>query len=183
MALRKEVVEKMKAAGFLKSEIDQLNDARTPSGEKQDLELIIQSATFEHALQTRKDWWANALKPKSLGGSGLTYNEAKKVLEGFYVKKKGRKFKRDFFLFLKQSYRPKEKITSRKKFQEAITAKSLIGKTMGKYGEKLKLRYAPHNATQKCSHCKGSGTLRNLYGRDQACIYCAGSGVEKHKFI
>ena len=180
MGLRKEIVQKMKEAGFLKSEIDQMNEARTPSGERQNLELIVQSATFEHALQTRRDWWTNALKSKSLGGSGLTYNEAKKVLEGFYVKKKGRTFKRDFWLFLKQSYRPRDKITSKKKFQEAITAKSLIGKTLGKYGSKLKARYSP---TKRCSHCSGTGTLRNLYGQNQTCIYCSGTGVEKQRFI
>jgi hypothetical protein len=181
MALRKEVVSRMKEAGFLKSEIDQLNDARKPDGEKQELDLIVNSATFEHALQTRRDWWTNALKPKALGGSGLTLKDAKKVLEGFYVKKRGRKFKRDFWLFLKQSYRPRDKITSKKKFQEAITAKSLIGKTLGKYGPKLKARYNPH--LRRCSHCRGSGTLRNLYGQNQNCIYCSGTGVERQRFI
>jgi hypothetical protein len=181
MALRKEVVSRMKEAGFLKSEIDQLNDARTPSGDRQDLELIIQSATFEHALQTRRDWWANALKPKAIGGSGLTMKEAKKVLEGFYVKKKGRKFKRDFWLFLKQSYRPKERIQSKRKFQEAITAKSLIGKTLGKYGPKLKARYAPH--LRRCQACRGTGSRRNIYGNSQICMTCAGTGVERQRFI
>ena len=181
MGLRKEIANQMKEAGFLPSEIRQLSEAKKPDGNPQDLDLITQSATFAHALQTRKEWWANALKPKSLGGSGLTYKEAKKVLEQFYVRKKGRKFKRDFWLFLKQSYRPRDKITSKKKFQAAITAKSLIGKTLGKYGERLKLRYNPR--LRRCSKCRGTGSMTNIEGRQQTCLFCGGSGVERQRFV
>ena len=183
MPLRKEIADQMKEAGFLPAEIRQLSEAVTPDGSPQDINLITQSATFAHALQTRRDWWASALKPKALGGSGMTYKEAKRALESFYVKKKGRTFKRDFWLFLKQSYRPKERIQSKRKFQEAITAKSLIGKILGKYGDKLKIRYAPRNATQKCHFCRGTGSLTNLEGRQQMCLHCSGSGVERQRFI
>jgi hypothetical protein len=181
VGLRRETVNEMKAAGFLKSEISDLNNARTPSGEKQDLELIVQSKTFAHLLDSRREWWENALKPKTLGGKGLTYKEAKKSLENFYEMKGKRKTHlRNFWSWLKISYRPKEKLQTKSQFKTAITAKSLIGKTIGKYGEKLKARYSP---TKRCSHCSGTGTLRNLYGQNQTCIYCSGTGVEKQRFI
>ena len=67
MGLRKEIADQMKEAGFLPSEIRQLSEAVTPDGSPQDINLITQSATFAHALQTRRDWWASALKPKALG--------------------------------------------------------------------------------------------------------------------
>jgi len=183
MALRKEIADQMRSAGFLPSELRQLSEAVTPSGNPQNIDLITQSETFAHALQSRRDWWENALKPKALGGSGLTYKEGKRVLEQFYIKKKGRHYKRSFWLFLKQSYRPHDKITSKETFQKAITAKSLIGKTLGKYGPKLKSRYAPKSMTRICSHCNGTGKLRNVYGQNQSCIYCSGSGIEKRRFL
>ncbi len=182
MALRKEIVEQMEAAGYLRSEIKQLRDATKPDGTPQDIDKITNSKTFAHALQSRRDWWTNALKPKALGGAGMTYKEARSALENFYVRKRGRHFKRDFWLFLKQSYRPRDKIISKKKFQEALTAKSLIGKELGKnYGGKLKARYNPH--LRRCSHCRGSGTLINLEGMRQDCLYCGGTGVERRRFL
>lgn len=184
MALRKETVKRMKEAGFLKSEIAALNDARKPDNSLQDTELIVQSATFEHALESRRKWWENALKPKTLGGSGMTYREAKKALENFYIMKGRRKLSvHNFWSFLKLSYRPKEKIQTKRKFQEAITKKSVIGKTLGSYGERLKLKYAPKSMLKKCHFCRGTGSMVNLEGRQQMCLHCSGSGVERQRFI
>jgi len=184
VGLRKEVADKMREAGFSSKELREFASAKTPDGSPQDIELIVQSETFEHMLSSRRDWFENALKSKKLGGLGLTYKEAIKLIDNFYVMRGRRKHKRDIWGWLKMSYRPKDKIQSKKKFQEAITFKSMVGKTLGKgYGDKLKIRYAPRNATQKCSHCKGSGTLRNLYGQNQTCIYCSGTGVQGQRFI
>jgi len=184
MGLRRETVNMMKEAGFLKKEIDDLNNARTPSNEKQDLDLIINSKPFAHMVEMRRLWWSNALKPKALGGQGLTYKEALKSLESYYVMKGHRRKKRDLWGWLKISYRPKDKIQSKKKFQEAITIKSLIGKALGRgYGERLKLKYAPKSMLKKCHFCRGTGSMTNLEGRQQLCLHCSGSGVERKRFI
>jgi len=180
VGLRKEVAQRMRDAGFTSKEIKEFASAKTPDGSPQDIDLIIQSNTFEHMLSSRRDWFENALKSKQLGGLGLTYKDATKLIDNFYVMKGKRKHKRDIWGWLKMSYRPKDKIQSKKKFQEAITFKSIVGKTLGKYGPKLKARYSP---TRRCSHCRGSGNLRNLYGQVQTCIYCNGTGVERQRFI
>ena len=185
MALRKEVAQRMRDAGFISRELKEFSEAKKPDGTPQDLNLIINSAPFEHMLESRRKWMENALKSKQLGGMGLTYRQATQIIEDYYSEK-GRRKKgvRSLWSFLKTSYRPKEKIQSRKKFQEAITKKSIIGKTLGPgYGEKLKIRYAPHSMTRRCSHCRGTGRLRNLYGNEQNCIYCNGTGVERQRFM
>jgi hypothetical protein len=184
MGLRKEVMERMLAAGMTRRECREFAAAKKPDGSPQDLDLVVNSAPFEHMLDSRRRWFESALKPKALGGMGLTHREATKIIDDYYVMKGKRRHKRDVFSWLRISYRPKDKIQSRKKFQDAITTKSIIGKTVGKnYGDKLKIRYAPRNATQKCSHCKGSGSLINLERRRITCIYCNGTGVEGRKFF
>jgi hypothetical protein len=185
MGLRKEVAQRMRAAGFISRELKEFSSAKKPDGEPQDLDLIVNSAPFEHMLESRRKWMENALKAKPLGGLGLTYKQATQIIEDYYtIKGKRKQGVRSLWSFLKTSYRPKEKIQTKKKFQEAITKKSIIGKTHGSgYGERLKIRYAPRNSTQKCSHCKGSGSLMNLERRRITCIYCNGTGVEGRKFI
>jgi hypothetical protein len=182
MALRKEIAQRMRDSGHTSREIKEFASAKKPDGSPQDIELITQSATFEHMLESRRKWVESALKSKQLGGMGLTYKQAMKIIDDYYVMKGHRRKRKSIFDFLKTSYRPKDKIQSKKKFQEAITTKSIIGKTIGKgYGDKLKIRYAPH--LRKCSHCRGTGRLMNLERRYQDCIYCAGTGVERQRFI
>ena len=184
MGLRKEIADKMRESGHTSREIKEFASAKKPDGSPQDLDLIVQSATFEHMLESRRRWVENALKAKQLGGMGLTYKEAMKVIDNYYVMKGRQRHKRSVFDWLRISYRPKDKIQSRKKFQEAITTKSIIGKTVGKsYGDKLKLRYAPRNATRKCETCRGTGAMINLEGRRQTCWRCGGTGVQGQRFI
>jgi len=181
MALRKEIAQRMKEVGFTKNEIADFADAKKPDGTPQDLELVIQSATFEHMLDSRKKWMENALKSKQFGGMGLTYRGALKVIDNFYVMTGRRKLHRDIWSWMKLSYRPKEKIQSKKQFQHAITFKSVVGKQVGRnYGDKLKIRYSP---TRYCSHCHGTGKLLNLERRYIDCIYCGGTGVSRKRFI
>lgn len=184
MGLRKEIAQRMRDAGFISRELKEFSEAKKPNGEPQDLDLIINSAPFEHMLESRRKWMENALKSKQLGGMGLTYRQATKIIEDYYtVKGRRKQGVRSLWSFLKTSYRPKEKIQSRKKFQEAITKKSIIGKTMGKYGDRLKLKYAPKSMLKKCHFCRGTGSVANLEGRQQMCLHCSGSGVERQRFI
>lgn len=183
MALRKEVAQRMKNVGFTKNEIADFADAKKPDGTPQDLELVIQSATFEHMLDSRKKWMENALKSKQFGGMGLTYRGALKVIDNFYVMTGRRKLHRDIWSWMKLSYRPKEKIQSKKQFQHAITFKSVVGKQVGRnYGDKLQSRYNPR-LFRKCSMCHGSGSIINIEGRSQSCLRCGGSGLIKQRFI
>lgn len=184
MGLKKEIAQRMREAGHTAKEIREFASAKKPDGTPQDLDLIVQSATFEHMLDSRRKWVERALSPKATGGMGLTYRQAMKIIDDYYVMKGRRKHRKSIFDWLKISYRPKDKIQSKKRFQDAITTKSMIGKALGKnYGDKLKIRYAPRNATRRCSHCKGSGSLINLERRRITCIYCNGTGVEGRKFI
>lgn len=183
MGLRKEIAQRMRDAGFISRELKEFSEAKKPNGEPQDLDLIINSAPFEHMLESRRKWMENALKSKQLGGMGLTYRQATKIIEDYYtVKGRRKQGVRSLWSFLKTSYRPKEKIQTKKKFQEAITKKSIIGKTLGKgYGERLKIRYNPR--LRRCGKCRGTGTMVNLEGRQQTCLFCGGSGVERQRFI
>jgi hypothetical protein len=183
MALKKDIADRMRDAGHTAKEIREFASAKKPDGSPQDLDLIVQSATFEHMLDSRRKWVERALSPKATGGMGLTYRQAMKIIDEYYVMKGRRKHRKSIFDWLKISYRPKDKIKSKKKFQEAITAKSMIGKALGKgYGERLKIRYAPRNATRRCQTCHGTGTMINLENRRQTCWRCGGTGVQGQRF-
>lgn len=172
----------MLAAGMTRKECRDFASAKKPDGDPQDLDLIINSAPFEHMLDSRRRWFENALKSKQLGGMGLTHKQAVKIIDNYYVMKGRQRHKKSVFDWLRISYRPKDKIQSKKKFQEAITTKSIIGKTVGKnYGDKLKIRYNPH--LKRCQACRGTGTRMNIYHEKQICMACAGTGVERKRFV
>jgi len=181
MGLRKEIAQRMRDAGHTSREIKEFASAKKPDGTPQDLDLIVNSAPFEHMLDSRRKWVERALSPKATGGMGLTYKEAMKIIDDYYIVKKHRT-RKSIWDWLKISYRPKDRIQSKRKFQEAITKKSLIGKMVGKgYGDKLKIRYNPK--LRRCSKCRGTGTMVNLENRQQTCLFCGGSGVERQRFI
>lgn len=180
MGLKKETVKMMKDAGFLDIEIREMNNSRTPSGEFQDMNLVVNSAPFKAMVESRIEWWKKALSPKTLGGWGLTEKEGRELIKNHYAPTKKRKKKRSVYDFLKIEYKSKDKIKNRKLFDQAVITKSKIVRDMGVYGKKLSLRHSP---TKRCSHCRGTGSLRNLYGQTQTCIYCNGTGVERQRFI
>lgn len=176
MPLRKEIIQQMKNAGILSFEIKEFSNARTPSGDFQDLDKVTSSKPFEEMLNTRRLWFKTALTPKSLGGWGLKYEECVQLIRNHYAMTKKRHTKRSIFDFLKQSYKNKDKITSPRAFRDAIIKKSIITRDLGKYGQKLKLRYYPRHYP-RCRWCGGTGTRINLEGHVQDCLHCGGSGV------
>lgn len=182
MPLRKEIADEMRRCGFLtKEEIIPFGQATKPDGSPQDIEKIIRSKTFAQMLLDRQEWWRGILTPKGLGGRGKTYEEGIQILKNHYKMNKRRRLVRDIFWMLKQSYRPKERITSPRAFRDAIIKKSIITRDLGKYGQKLKLRYYPRTQQTRplprCRHCSGSGYMRNIVGDNQMCLFCGGSGV------
>lgn len=178
MALKKEFREQLIKAGFQKFEIAELNSAKTPDGKPQDLDKICNSHTFADMLEARREWWKMILGPKSEGGKGMTYKQGQQALRNLHRIRKGRKTKIDIFSWLKLSYRPKNKIQTKRAFADAITRKAIISKTLGSYGKKLK--QTPIN-TSKCSNCRGTGNQTNLEGRTQTCIKCGGTGLSMRK--
>jgi hypothetical protein len=182
MALKKEIVEELKAAGFIKEEIDEINNSRTPSNQLQDLSLVVNSAPFKAMIESRIEWWKQALSPKSLGGFGLTEKEGRELIKKHYAPNRKRKKKRSVYDFLKIEYRSKDKIKSRKLFDQAVITKSKIVRDMGIYGKKLSLRHSPQTLI-RCQACRGTGSRRNIYGQNQLCTACGGTGVQGRKFL
>lgn len=178
MALRKEFREQMIRAGFQKFEIDELSHSKTPDGKPQDLDKVCNSRTFAEMLEARREWWRKILGPKADGGLGLTYKQGQQALRNLHRTRKGRKNKIDIWDWLKLSYRPKDKIQSKRAFAEIITKKAIIAKTLGSYGKRL--RQVPLN-TSRCSYCKGTGNQTNIEGRNQFCIKCGGTGLSARK--
>ena len=154
-------------------EIKELGRAKDSKGHGQNLDKICQSKTFEQALQSRMEWWRHALSPKPEGW-GYTYKQGVECIKHHYAVKKGRK-KRDVFSFLKISYKPPQKIQTKRAFTEAVIAKSIIGRDLGKYGAKLRHGRAPV-LPGRCSLCRGVGELQNISGQRQTCPRCGGTG-------
>ena len=182
MALRKEIVNVLRDAGFLPFEIKQFGAAKTPDGKDQDLDKVINSAPFAAMLESRREWWRKCLSPKAGGGWGMTLKEGKELIKGHYKSTKRRKKVRSVWDFLKVEYKPKDKIKSRRLFDEAVITKSKIVRDLGTYGKKLSLRHAPLSL-KRCSLCGGSGRRMNIYGQYQTCLRCSGTGVERRSFI
>jgi hypothetical protein len=144
---------------------------------------IALSKTFAEMLNSREQWWAKALSPKSLGGFGMTRETAIEAIKNHYKMSGKRHHKRSVFQFLKDSYKPKERIASKKKFSEAVINKSIIVRDLGPYGKKLSLRHSPRTVNRRCGYCRGNGSVRNIYHQNQLCPRCGGSGVERQRFI
>ena len=178
MSLKRKYRNKMFEAGFLLFEVQELSSAVKPDGTPQDTNKICESAPFKDMLKERLDWWYKALSPKSEGGWGMTYKEARQTIKNHYASTPGRKKKRSIFDFLKLSYRPKEKIKSRKQFDTAVITKSKIVRDMGQYSKKLKLKGSPR---MLCRLCKGTGRLTNIEGISQSCMLCQGTGLARRR--
>jgi hypothetical protein len=176
MGISRDTENEMRASFITKTEIDRFANAKKPDGTPQDMSRVVGSIPYKNMLESRRTWMANAIKPKALGGLGLTLSDAKKLLEKT-IKTRGKKHKVDIFSLLRLEYRPKEKITNKKKFTEAITTKSVLGRRLGShYSTKLKLR---HNPIKRCPVCRGNGEVMNLERRMQMCLACSGSGVRR----
>ena len=182
MGLRKEFRDQMEKSGFISEEIKEFANGKTSDGKPMDVNTIALSKPFAEMLNSREEWWRKALSPKSLGGFGMTRESAIDAIKNHYKMSKGRKHKRSVFQFLRDSYKPKDKIVGKKKFSEAVINKSIISRDLGPYGKKLSLRHAPR-AARKCEYCKGHGSVRNIYHQEQLCPRCGGSGVERQRFI
>lgn len=180
MALKRANAKRMREAGFLTSEIKAFSAAKTPDGKPQDTDKICQSEPFKAMLESRREWWRNALGPKSEGGWGLTYAQGKKAIENHYKQTKRRKKERSIWSFLKIEYKPSQKIATKKQFTDAVIAKSQIVRDMGTYSRKLKLRKM-QLPSKKCAICRGTGNLMGIDGRNNLCIRCHGTGLAARK--
>jgi hypothetical protein len=183
MGLRKEFKIQMEKSGFLPQEIKEFASGHASDGSSMDMNKIAESKTFAEMLRSREEWWSKALSPKSLGGFGMTRESAIEAIKNHYKMSGRRKRARSVFQFLKDSYKPKERISSKKKFSEAVINKSIIVRDLGPYGKKLSLRHAPKPLNRRCNYCKGNGEVTNLYNVRQMCPRCGGSGVERQRFI
>jgi len=182
MGLRKEFKIQMEKSGFLPQEIKEFASGHASDGSPMDMNKIAMSKTFAEMLNSREEWWRKALSPKSLGGFGMTREGAIQAIKNHYKMSGRRKHARSIFQFLKDSYKPKERISSKKKFSEAVINKSIIVRDLGPYGKKLSLRHAPR-LNRRCNYCRGHGTVLNIYRQPQTCPRCGGSGVERQKFV
>lgn len=182
MGLKKEFRIQMEKSGFLPQEIKEFSNGKTSDGRPMDVNTIAQSKPFAEMLNSREEWWRKALSPKSLGGFGMTRESGIEAIKNHY-KMSGRRTRvRSIWQFLRENYKPKDKILSKKKFQEAVINKSIIARDLGgAYGKKLSLRHAPR--LRRCGRCRGTGTMINIEGRQQTCLFCGGSGVERQRFI
>lgn len=180
MALKRANAKKMREAGFLPFEIREFSQAKDPSGEPQDTDKICKSEPFKEMLGSRREWWRQALGPKSDGGWGLTYAQGKKAIENHYKQTKRRKKTRSIWDFLKTAYRPKGRIVTKRDFTDAVIAKSQIVRDMGPYGKSLKHKQM-QLPSKKCSVCRGTGNLMGIDGRNNLCIRCGGTGLSARK--
>jgi hypothetical protein len=169
MGLKREYAEYLRNAGFIDLEIKQFGDAKASDGKAMDIDAIFRSKPFEAMVTSRKNWWRRALEPKSLGGMGLTRDEAYKAIEGYYKQKT--KARHDFFQFLKAEYRPPNRIKGKAALNLALKSKSSITHSLlGKYS-------TPIRRTNKlCGMCGGNGKVDNLEHIAQVCPRCGGSG-------
>lgn len=181
MAIKKEIAERMKLL-FSKDEIKEFSQAKKPDGTPQDLDLVVNSIPFEEMIKSREEWWKKALSPKSLGGFGMTLEEAWSTIKNHYKMTRKRKKIRSIWDFLKIEYKPHQKLSKRHMFDQAVITKSKIVRDLGPYGKKLSLRHAPR-INRRCGFCRGNGTVLNIYHQPQTCPRCGGSGVERQRFI
>jgi ribosomal protein S27AE len=183
MGLRKEFKIQMEKSGFIPDEIKEFANGKTSDNKPMDVNTIALSKPFAEMLLSREEWWRKALSPKSLGGFGMTRESAIEAIKNHY-KMKGRRTRvRSIWQFLRENYKPKDKILSKKKFSEAVINKSIITRDLGPYGKKLSLRHAPKTLNRRCGYCRGQGSVLNIYSQRQLCPRCGGSGIERQRFI
>lgn len=112
-------------AGFLPSEIDKFDEAKTPDGKQQN--LAFDSAPFQKMIESRRKW---ILELKSAGWNNRQVVEQ---IKRYYRLKSGR----SPFDFLKLEYQPPNKVTD---FVDAVKLKirSRVSRSMGKaYGRRI----------------------------------------------
>jgi hypothetical protein len=172
MGLKREYAKIMRDAGFIDTELKMFGAAHKVDGSPMDIDKIFHSIPFQNELESRRVWWRDALKPKALGGKGLTREEAYQTLENWY-KKKSTKGETGFWSFLKAEYRPPDRIKSRRAFDIAITSKSAITHSiLGKYSTHIHR----NPVSKMCRNCHGNGTVENIYHQQTTCLSCGGSG-------
>ena len=130
-ALTRAQKSQLLAEGFLFSEVNTYNSAKSPDGTPQD--FAFNSKTFRAARQSRQEW------VRDLKKIGWTDGEIKQRIAAYYKLKAGR----TPFDFLKLSYASTKRLSD---FQDAVRRKirSRVSRTFGRsYGRKMRPQTRP----------------------------------------
>lgn len=91
--------DRLKQAGFLESEIQELAEAKTVKGEDQP-PINLDSPAWQAVLESRREWWIDKVD------RGWTEHEIVNELMNYYRRDKSR----TPFDFLKAEYRPPKRV-------------------------------------------------------------------------
>jgi hypothetical protein len=131
--------EEMLNAGWMKSEVRDFNNAKTPDGETQ--VVAFNSAPFQRMMMTRKSWVKECKK------AGIDNKGIRETLDAYYSSKRSKRTPWDF---LKIEYQPTQRGLSDTEFGDKLKIRArirriLVSKTKVEYGIKLKKEYRPRD--------------------------------------
>jgi hypothetical protein len=131
MPLSREQYDYLIKSHFLPSEIEEINNAKTASGDPMDIEAVLTSQAGISVIIDRQDWWKKALTPTSQGGFGKTAQWAMAQLRNLYVSKTGRRTF-SFFDLIKAEYKPEDRDLTINEYRKMVSTRISLGKRLGK---------------------------------------------------
>lgn len=128
----------LKGSGFLNAEINDLDSAKTPSGEIQT--VAFNSVPFQRMIKSRRDWVIMCKK------SGFTNDQIRRLLHNYYAAKK----ESNIWEFLKIEYQPTTRSLTDAEINRKLEIRDRLSKKLSKishinYGESLPKEFSVVN--------------------------------------